>query len=286
MTALADLLDLVRAPAILTVIGDTLVGATNAGRRPGARALGLSASSACLYAAGMALNDYADADLDALERPERPIPSGRVSRSTALATGVGLTAAGVGLAFTTGRAAGLVSLAIAGAVWSYDLAAKPTRWGPVVMGLCRGLDVMMGAAGTGWRGAVPAAALVAAHTTAVTVLSRGEVHGTTPLAAASSVATTAAIASASVTGAGWGDPATLLGTSAYVAATLPSQIDAVRTGDAAAARTATRQGIRAMIPLQTALVARAGSASATGALTAVAAIVAVLGRRRTRGDVT
>ena len=35
----------------------------------------------CLYAAGMVLNDAFDAELDARERPERPIPSGRISRS-------------------------------------------------------------------------------------------------------------------------------------------------------------------------------------------------------------
>ena len=36
-------------------------------------------SSAGLYLGGMVLNDVFDARLDAVERPERPIPSGRVS---------------------------------------------------------------------------------------------------------------------------------------------------------------------------------------------------------------
>ena len=38
---------------------------------------------ACLYTAGMALNDVIDAPIDAMERPNRPIPSGRISRRAA-----------------------------------------------------------------------------------------------------------------------------------------------------------------------------------------------------------
>ncbi|WP_199835099.1 UbiA family prenyltransferase, partial [Streptomyces scabiei] len=82
---LADLAQLVRAPAALSVPGDVLAGAAAAGRPLGARTLGVMGSSVCLYWAGMALNDYADATVDAVERPERPVPSGRVPRRTALA---------------------------------------------------------------------------------------------------------------------------------------------------------------------------------------------------------
>ena len=49
----------------------------------------LIAASACLYAAGMVLNDAFDAELDARERPERPIPSGRIARRAAFAAGWG-----------------------------------------------------------------------------------------------------------------------------------------------------------------------------------------------------
>lgn len=287
MTRLADLLELVRAPAALTVIGDTLVGTTSARGAAGGRNVPLSASSACLYTAGMALNDYADADLDATERPERPIPSGRVSRTTALAVGAGLTAAGVALAFTAGRASGLVSLALATSVWTYDLFAKSTPAGPALMALCRGLDVMMGAAGPGWRAAVLPAVLVAAHTAALTAVSQGEVNGTdrvTATAAAAVTATTAALVPVGASpGAGAG---ALVGAAAYATTALPSQLDAVRSPDAVAARTATRQGIRAMVPLQTALVARTGAAAATAVLVGVEAAGRVLTRVRSRGDVT
>ncbi|ETZ98524.1 ubiA prenyltransferase family protein [Mycobacterium kansasii 824] len=72
-------LDLMRAPAALTVLGDTAVGAIWAGRPLTGRRLALPLASALLYWSGMVLNDWADRERDAVERPERPIPSGEVS---------------------------------------------------------------------------------------------------------------------------------------------------------------------------------------------------------------
>jgi hypothetical protein len=287
MTRLGDLLELVRAPAALTVLGDTMVGSASARGGVTLRGIPLSASSACLYTAGMAVNDYADADLDAVERPERPIPSGRITRPAALAVGAGLTAAGIALAFTAGRASGLVSLALATTVWTYDLFAKSTPAGPAVMALCRGLDVMMGAAGPGWRRAVLPAVLVAAHTAALTAVSQGEVNGTSRPTATAAAAVTATTAALVPTGASPGAGAgAIVGAAAYTAAALPSQLEAVRSPDAGTARTATRQGIRAMVPLQIALVARTGAAGATALLVGVEAAGRALMHVRTRGDVT
>ncbi|MEV6706402.1 4-hydroxybenzoate polyprenyltransferase, partial [Micromonospora wenchangensis] len=76
MTSLADLAELVRAPAALSVPGDLVAGAAAAGVL-GPRTAGLAGASVLLYWAGMAANDWADRGLDAEERPERPIPSGR-----------------------------------------------------------------------------------------------------------------------------------------------------------------------------------------------------------------
>ncbi|NJA56170.1 UbiA family prenyltransferase, partial [Streptomyces sp. NEAU-H3] len=86
------LAELVRAPAALTVPGDVVAGALASARTarvsPGRTAL-LAAGSVALYWAGMALNDWADRAEDARERPERPIPSGRLSPGAALATATG-----------------------------------------------------------------------------------------------------------------------------------------------------------------------------------------------------
>ncbi|ORB92373.1 transferase, partial [Mycobacterium persicum] len=92
-------LDLMRAPAALTVLGDTAVGAIWAGYPLTGRRLALPLASALLYWSGMVLNDWADRERDAVERPERPIPSGEVSAATALSVAAGL--AGAGLATAT-----------------------------------------------------------------------------------------------------------------------------------------------------------------------------------------
>ena len=191
--SLHDHLDLVRAPAVLSVVGDTLAGAAAAGHALTPRRALLPVASACLYAGGMALNDYADRHLDAVERPERPIPSGRVTERRALQVAVGLTAAGVGLAAAGGGARALaVAVPLAASVWTYDTVAKERAAGPLVMAACRGLDVLLGAGVGHLRAALPAAAGMAVHTAGVTYLSRGEVHGTTSSLAAG-VATATAV---------------------------------------------------------------------------------------------
>uniref|UniRef100_UPI00140B214F SCO3242 family prenyltransferase n=1 Tax=Streptomyces sp. YIM 98790 TaxID=2689077 RepID=UPI00140B214F len=172
-----DAIELVRLPAALTVPGDTLAGGAAAGWPYRRRSWAMPLASACFYLAGMALNDWADRDLDAAERPERPVPSGRVTPGEALAVAAGLTGAGLGIAAAAGgRPALRVAAPLAATVWTYDLLAKKTPAGPAVMALARGLDVLLGAGGQARRAALPALA-VAGHTAGVTVLSRGEVHG-------------------------------------------------------------------------------------------------------------
>ncbi|MEU6074679.1 SCO3242 family prenyltransferase [Micromonospora sp. NPDC047074] len=177
MPRAADLAELVRAPAALSVPGDVVAGAAAAGAL-GRRTPALAAASVLLYWAGMAANDWADRRLDAVERPERPIPSGRVTPGAALGLAAGLTAAGVTLAAVAGgRRAAAVAVPLAATVWGYDLVAKNTPAGPAVMAACRGLDVLLGATGGRLPGALPAAVTVAAHTWTVTALSRREVTG-------------------------------------------------------------------------------------------------------------
>jgi 4-hydroxybenzoate polyprenyltransferase len=230
--------ELVRAPAALTVLGDTMVGAGKPLR--GKRVL-LPLASVALYWAGMALNDWADRDLDAVERPERPIPSGRIGPNAALATAAGLTALGVGLAAAAGRNA----LPLAAAVWAYDTVLKATPAGPLAMAACRGLDVLLGG-----RAVLPAG-LMAAHTLGVTVLSRGEVHGTSPgtaKAVLSGTVLTAVLAGTStrrLTGI-----AAALG---YAVTVGRAQWQVVRAPTPQAVRAATKEGIHGMVLLQSAL---------------------------------
>jgi 4-hydroxybenzoate polyprenyltransferase len=201
LPAPGTLAELVRLPAVLSVPGDVLVGAAAAGRaRELRRSAGLAGASSCLYLAGMALNDYGDREVDARERPSRPIPSGRVTPRFALGLAVGLTASGAALAVAAeGRRALALVLPLAGAVWSYDLLLKNTAAGPGGMSACRGLDVLLGAGLRGVPRALPAAAVVGAHTAIVTTVSQREVEGgTARLATAALAATTALAAAATV----------------------------------------------------------------------------------------
>lgn len=301
--SLRDIGELVRAPAALSVVGDSLAGlaAARAGTPTalrGRHAL-LPVASACLYLGGMALNDYADRHLDAVERPERPIPSGRVTPRGALGVGTALTAAGVAAAgLAGGRRALAVAVPLAACVWTYDLVAKDHPTGPFVMAACRGLDVLLGATPGHLRSALPAAAGLAAHTLGVTVLSRGEVHGTTTrVAGGVAVGTLAGAAAAAATAPAAGSTGrrtavrwtTVAAAGAYAAACLPAQVRTAVTPTAGNARTATRSGIQAMVPLQATWAARSGGLGTTALLAGVAAVgygLRFVGRARGKAGVS
>jgi len=92
-------LELARLPNVFTAMADILLGyffthAMFAVSDGWPTLVLLLASSAAIYSAGMALNDYFDRDVDALLRPGRPIPSGRVSATAAARLGWSLLAIG------------------------------------------------------------------------------------------------------------------------------------------------------------------------------------------------
>ncbi|MEU3979086.1 SCO3242 family prenyltransferase [Streptomyces sp. NPDC026672] len=190
--------ELLRLPALFTVPGDVLAGAAAVSARPGPRTLLAVGSSLCLYEAGMALNDWADRDEDAAERPHRPLPSGRIHPTAALTAACALTAAGLALAARAGRPALAVATPLAATVWAYDLGLKRTPAGPVAMAAARGLDLLLGAAATRPapgvpREALPSAALLATHTLALTAVSRHETTGGAVLPPLAALATTATL---------------------------------------------------------------------------------------------
>ena len=98
----------------------------------------------------MVLNDVFDREQDARERPTRPIPSGRISIGRAAA--IGWTLIGrrrrAGLVGRRGGAAtggpGVVATLLAATVSGYDAVLKRTPLGPLAMGACRTLNVLLG----------------------------------------------------------------------------------------------------------------------------------------------
>ncbi|MEU7905572.1 SCO3242 family prenyltransferase [Actinoplanes sp. NPDC049118] len=274
---LRTLVDLVRAPAALSVPGDAVAGAAAAGSLS-PRTAGLAGAGVCLYWAGMAANDWADRDLDAVERPERPIPSGRISAPAALGIAAGLTAAGLGLAARSGGARALaVAVPLAAAVWAYDLRLKNTAAGPAGMAACRALDVLLGASAGDPVRAMPAALAVAAHTYTVTELSRREVAGgggaalpAATLAATAGLAAAVAARGGTVTAALAGEYATSYGR---------AQARLLADPAAPRVRAAVGAGITALPALQGALAARAGHTWAGLAVAAAAPLARLLARK-------
>ncbi|MCX5309608.1 SCO3242 family prenyltransferase [Streptomyces sp. NBC_00154] len=332
--------ELLRVSALFTVPGDALAGAAALGRRPDRGTALAVGASLCLYEAGMALNDWADRDEDAIDRPHRPIPSGRITPGAALAAAGALTAAGLTLAARAGRPALTVATGLAATVWAYDLHLKHTQAGPAAMAGARALDLLLGAtatAGTGAgyvgvkravsatgashaarsagtvlptrtarilrgaralgpartthpdvRAAVPAAALLGAHTYAVTAVSRHEAQGGSTVAPLGALAAIVALGAAAVreqrgsrglppvsAEGGPGDhhrprsgapaPRLLLTalTAAYLRTAAKPLLHATLNPSPPLTQRAVGGGIRAMIPLQAVLAARAG-ASGTG----------------------
>jgi hypothetical protein len=143
---------ILRAANVFTALSNVIAGflLVQGNWQPLGPLLLVMLASALLYEAGMVLNDVCDATLDAKERPERPIPSGRISKSSAQRVGIALLLFGV----TTASAASLmtsqwqtaqVSLALAAAIVGYNIGLKSIRFGPLAMGGCRMMNVLLGA---------------------------------------------------------------------------------------------------------------------------------------------
>ncbi len=142
-------LQLVRLPAVFTAMADIVLGFVLAHRTlsPLSEFVALLAASTCLYLAGMALNDYFDREIDARERPLRPIPSGRVSSRVAFLLGSGLIVVGLACASAAGVASAAIAVGLAILILAYDGVLKATPVGPVAMGGCRLANVLLGASG-------------------------------------------------------------------------------------------------------------------------------------------
>ncbi len=178
-----------RVPNLFTAIGDVVAGYVVLCRGvvvDWVQVLALSAASVALYARRVVLNDYFDADVDRIERPERPLPSGRVTERDALRLGVRLLGLGCAPAPAVSRPRQLRAGAPPDSIVLYDARGKRIPYvGGLNMGGCRFLNVLLGATGASsvarvepWPWFVLAvAAIVMVYITAVTILSTGEVLG-------------------------------------------------------------------------------------------------------------
>ena len=173
-------LELVRAPNLLTVPGDPVAGyllAAGAAAAPDRRLAAAVVASLAFYAAGLIFNDVADLPEDRAQRPHRPLPSGRISVAAARVAGFLLMAFGLGVCTWLGLRGMIAGAVLCAVILAYDLGGKRSIvLGPLLMGLCRLLSMVLGAAlvGTASRALVVAAALLNGYVVLLTYLARTE----------------------------------------------------------------------------------------------------------------
>jgi UbiA prenyltransferase family len=140
MSSAEGWLQLARISNTPTVVSNSVAGAVLASTtaEPGTVAV-VAGAMALFYTAGMILNDVLDYEIDLRERPERPLPSGTVSRPAALTAVIVLFAAGEALLLLEGTEPFLAGLGLIALIALYDAWHKGNPLSPVLMGACRAL---------------------------------------------------------------------------------------------------------------------------------------------------
>lgn len=143
---LRAIFDLIRIPNIFTAIADILAGFLFVGGEveQWSSLLCLVVGSSCFYAAGVALNDVCDADRDAIDRPTRPIPSGRISTKDTTIFIVILLIVGVCVVSWVSVSSVIIALVLITSIVCYDIFFKSTVIAPGWMGMCRALNLLLG----------------------------------------------------------------------------------------------------------------------------------------------
>lgn len=176
---------LCRIPAVFSAIADICCGFALTHRLPPTMEpypiFALLVLASCgLYLAGMVLNDVFDRDIDAQERPQRPIPSGRVPLPNAIRLAVVLLIVGNAAALLAGMTSGVIAIILTCCILGYDGGLKNTVIGPLVMGSCRFFNILLGASAVGGLPEVfavpqlPVAAGMGIYIAGVTIFSRQE----------------------------------------------------------------------------------------------------------------
>jgi hypothetical protein len=178
MPSLSTLLRLGRISNVPTVWTNVLAGSIIAGGAGHSDRVALIAiAMTAFYVGGMYLNDFFDREIDARDRPGRPIDAGEIGANTVMLIGFGLLAAGVALLIAFGSGAIVCGFLLAGVIVLYDVWHKGNVLSPVVMGLCRALVYIgTGVALTGGlsTATIIGAAALACHVAGITYAAKQE----------------------------------------------------------------------------------------------------------------
>jgi 4-hydroxybenzoate polyprenyltransferase len=176
-------LQLTRPANIVTAWADVLAGVAASGFallvNP-VPVIWLLLATTGLYGGGVVFNDVFDAELDAKERPERPIPSGRATIWGATVLGSVLLTIGVFAAAQVSLLSMAIAIGVAAAALLYDAYGKHHPFfGPLNMGICRGGNLLLGVSilSPMLRESWYLALIPITYIAAITAISQGEVHG-------------------------------------------------------------------------------------------------------------
>lgn len=142
--------------------------------------LGLLVTTTGLYGGGIVFNDFFDSNIDAIERPNRPIPSGSVTKLQAAILGAFLFTIGLIAAFKVSLETFIVSLIICIFCFVYNIKTKHYPWlGGLTLAICRGLNLLLGTTiiDNGIKYFWPLAFIPFGLTIAITSVSQIEVSG-------------------------------------------------------------------------------------------------------------
>lgn len=160
-------LRLVRLPNLFTVPGDPIVGvvvaASVADTLPIVPTCLVAVAALFMYAAGTLLNDLVDVREDLTVTPWRPFARGLVERREIQRAVFACFAIGLLLAGFAGQRCLAVAGCLTLSIITYNFGMKRVAFlGPINMGLCRGLSVMLGVAVAWTDGALSYPGMLAA----------------------------------------------------------------------------------------------------------------------------
>lgn len=144
--ALLDLAVIVRLPSCLAGAVSVVLGAHLATDQMGADVMRASGAILLAVAYANVVNDVVDVEVDALTKPQRPLPSGRTSLGTARLLAAGLAGAAVALATTLGPQRALWMVVLVAVATGYSLWFKNSvLLGNMVVAACASSPVVFGA---------------------------------------------------------------------------------------------------------------------------------------------
>jgi len=144
-----DYLVLVRLPNLFTLPSNILVGIAAISSlaftlTSFVQFLLLVTISILLYCVGIVLNDLYDFDIDKKERPNRPLPSGKISRRSAIVLVVIFSTLALILSLLVSFSTLVISSILFLTIFGYDKYLKNTHAGPLTIASARVMNILLG----------------------------------------------------------------------------------------------------------------------------------------------